>query len=1127
MAYPELRKWAARRLLKSQGNNKGLTSFLASFPDHNRRTKASKRNYQPLLEMLEDRTLLSSPDQIEVRMLSLATNDLVYDPANQMIYASIPSSAGFGVGNSITAIDPVAGTIGNSVFVGSEPTKLAVSDNGQYVYVSLKGADAVARFNVPNQNVDVQFSLPTETFAEDLAAVPGSPQSVAVARLNPDFSPGGAGIAIYDNAVQRPKVAFPGDSIAFGSSTVLYAYDEESTAFQFVQMMVSNDGLTVTNSTGGLINQFNVTIKFDSGLIYTSNGKVIDPQALKLLGTYNASGSFVPDSAAGRTYFLSGGNLIVFDQATFTPIESFAAPGGGGDSLIRWGTNGLAYRTGNEIILINLVPLTATGVPVNAGEGTAFSGPVATITDNDQTHVASDFAATIDWGDGSTSSGVVTGSAGQFTVSGSHTYADEGSFPINVQIVPPNSASTIIATTTATITETDLSVNVAPFTTQEGQLFSNFVAIFSDSASPDDASAFDATILWGDGSSSTGTVFGSNGNFAVTGSHTYSDEGSFQFTVLITEAGSPSPAVSASGTASVSDADTLGAAATTISPTEGLLFAGPVASFSDTNTANSANDFTASKDWGDGGTSFGIISGSAGAFTVIGSHTYQEEGTYSVTITVTDDGSGTAMATAAGTANVGDAVLIAAGTPVHAAEGAPFSGQVATFTDTNPNATLGDFIFSPPGTLILATSHTVIDWGDGSPTSLGDVRQPGGIGSPFIVDGSHTYLVAGSYTIKVTIEDEGGSTAIANTTATVTDSIDIVGRVNETGQIWTGVSTGSSFTNSLEGSWNPAVTWVDVVAGDFNGDGRTDIAGRDLNSGNWWVAVSNGSSFTNSLWTNWNPNVTWVDVQVGDFTGDGKADIVGRVQETGQWWVAQSTGSSFTNSLWATWNPMATWADVKVGDFNGDGKADITGRYLQGGSWWTGISTGSSFTTSLWTVWSTAVTWVNMQVGDFNGDGKADITGRVQQSGEWWVAQSTGSSFSNALWATWNPNVTWVDVKVGDFNGDGSSDIIGRVLETGQWWVGLSNQVPLPPGFFHPLPAFATTLWSTWSTGVTWVDVQVGDFNGDGKSDITGRALQTGGWWTGISNGTTFTTNLWGTWSTAVNWVDVRSGDFA
>jgi autotransporter-associated beta strand protein len=346
---------------------------------------------------------------------------------------------------------------------------------------------------------------------------------------------------------------------------------------------------------------------------------------------------------------------------------------------------------------------------------------------------------------------------------------------------------------------------------------------------------------------------------------------------------------------------------------------------------------------------------------------------------------------------------------------------------------------------------------------------------------------------------------------------DIAGRVSQNGQWWVGVSNGSTAFNSNPWAvWNPKVTWVDDLTGDFNADGRTDIASRDLQTGNWWVGISNGSGFTTALWTNWNPSVIWVDVQVGDFLGNGMTDIIGRVQQTGQWWVAQSNGSGFTNSLWATWNPMVTWVDVKVGDFNGDGKSDITGRYLQAGSWWTGISNGSTFTTGMWGVWNPNVTWVDVNVGDFDGDGKSDITGRVLNAGTWWTAHSTGSSFTTSSWGMWNPAVTWVDVKVGDFNGDGKDDIIGRWSQTGQWWAAISTGT-----------SFANSLWSTWSTGVTWVDVQVGDFNGDGKSDITARALQTGGWWTGLSNGTAFTTSLWATWSTAANWVDVRNGDFA
>jgi hypothetical protein len=344
----------------------------------------------------------------------------------------------------------------------------------------------------------------------------------------------------------------------------------------------------------------------------------------------------------------------------------------------------------------------------------------------------------------------------------------------------------------------------------------------------------------------------------------------------------------------------------------------------------------------------------------------------------------------------------------------------------------------------------------------------------------------------------------------------IVGRLLETGDLWVGSSTGSSFTNSRWGALNPNVTWVDVVTGDFNGDGAADIAARDAATGNWWVALSNGTTFTNQLWGAWSPMITWVDVKVGDFNGDGKADIVGRDSATGNWWVAQSTGSSFTNALWATWNPNVTWVDVNVGNFAGNKTSDLTGRWLQGGSWWTAVSTGSTFNTSIWAAWNPNLTWVDVQVGDFDGDGKSDITGRFLQGGSWFTGLSTGSSFTTSLWGMWSPALNWVDVKVGNFTGNGKDDIIGRDSATGNWWVGVSSGT-----------SFTNTLWATWSNALTWVDVQVGDFNGDGKADITGRAMETGGWFTGISTfGSMFSTSLWDTWSTAVTWANVRTGDF-
>jgi hypothetical protein len=99
--------------------------------------------------------------------------------------------------------------------------------------------------------------------------------------------------------------------------------------------------------------------------------------------------------------------------------------------------------------------LSATGVNFGATAGAPFSGTVATFTTSDTADGAGAFTAAITWGDGKSSSGVVMeNSAGKFTVSGSHTFADPNSSPgyaVSVQISNPNTQSGN-AKDTATVT---------------------------------------------------------------------------------------------------------------------------------------------------------------------------------------------------------------------------------------------------------------------------------------------------------------------------------------------------------------------------------------------------------------------------------------------------------------------------------------------------------------------------------------------------------------------------------------------------------------------------------------------------------------------------------------------------
>ena len=62
----------------------------------------------------------------------------------------------------------------------------------------------------------------------------------------------------------------------------------------------------------------------------------------------------------------------------------------------------------------------------SATEGVALASTVATFTDSNSGDQAGGFTSSINWGDGTTTAGTVTGGDGSFTVSGGHTYADGG-----------------------------------------------------------------------------------------------------------------------------------------------------------------------------------------------------------------------------------------------------------------------------------------------------------------------------------------------------------------------------------------------------------------------------------------------------------------------------------------------------------------------------------------------------------------------------------------------------------------------------------------------------------------------------------------------------------------------------
>lgn len=335
-----------------------------------------------------------------IQMISLPTADLICDPFAQRLYASVPATGG-ALSNRVVVIDPVIGRVESSFYVGDNPGKLALSDDGQLLYVACTpqgeyGTNWVRRFVVSSRTQDLEIPLGSHSyylftyFASDLAPLPGSPRSVAVAKATA-FLGYYPEVDIFDDGVQRsntlPPVVpqFP-MAIEAASATRLYA------ATYFTRMTLDASGVRSYDVHEGLMG-FLEDMKLRGGLIWSASGKVFDPESLVVFGSLPQCTQTEPDLAQGKVFTLTRADqpwiyvpwtLRACDAVSLRALGSLEIPGVGdwAQSLVRWGTNGLAFRTTRDQVFLIRTPLVPTEAPVDLSIAALANPDPVTLTSN-------------------------------------------------------------------------------------------------------------------------------------------------------------------------------------------------------------------------------------------------------------------------------------------------------------------------------------------------------------------------------------------------------------------------------------------------------------------------------------------------------------------------------------------------------------------------------------------------------------------------------------------------------------------------------------------------------------------------------------------------------------------------
>jgi ketosteroid isomerase-like protein len=213
----------------------------------------------------------------------------------------------------------------------------------------------------------------------------------------------------------------------------------------------------------------------------------------------------------------------------------------------------------------------------------------------------------------------------------------------------------------------------------------------------------------------------------------------------------------------------------------------------------------------------------------------------------------------------------------------------------------------------------------------------------------------------------------------------------------------------------------------------------------------------------------------------------------------------------------------RAGDFNGDGRSDLVFRNASNGDVivWFFNAGGTTFTSTRITTVPANSGWEIQGVGDFNGDGRSDLIWRNLATGEIavWLFNLGGTTFFSSIIFNLAIDSGWEIQTVGDFNGDGRSDLMWRNYisgEVGPWLFNAGGTTFVGSTIFN------------LAVGTGWQIQSAGDFNGDGRTDLMWRNTITGevGPWLFNAGGTTFTGVSLTTVDPNAGWEIQGVGDF-
>jgi hypothetical protein len=307
-----------------------------------------------------------------------------------------------------------------------------------------------------------------------------------------------------------------------------------------------------------------------------------------------------------------------------------------------------------------LASIDSMPAPATLDEGDTFSGTATIdVPDNGDTYTLA-----VTYGDGSLPQEFEV-TAADTTVDLNHTYADNGSFAVEIVICDNEGGCAGSETTTVAVKNVPpVLTPVEDFTVAEGETFTRVLANFTDpgfdcpspTCDPPSLEDFTALIGWGDATGRLGLIAETPGGpgtattGTLSGTHAYADNGTYRTAFGIWDDDEITATFPETLTITVENAPpSVDTPVITPSPSGEAAAVELAASFTDPGGEDDG-PFTCRIDWGDETATDGIVDG----MDCLGSHTYPDDsppGGHPIAVTITDKDGGSASNSVAHTVN--------------------------------------------------------------------------------------------------------------------------------------------------------------------------------------------------------------------------------------------------------------------------------------------------------------------------------------------------------------------------------------------------------------------------------------------------------------------------------------------